>query len=75
MKRASVRDLHLNTSAILTQVARGQVFVIEKNRNPIAELRPLQEPPPARRMPNRERWIARLPRVADTATVLEQIRS
>ena len=75
MKKASVRDLHLKTSAILKEVAEGQVFVIEKQGNPVAELRPFQVLPSTRRLPNREALIAKLPRVKDTGRILEQDRS
>ncbi len=76
MKKASVRDLHLKTSAIIREVAGGGVFVIEKNGTPVAELRPLQGLPPTRRLPNREALFAKLPRMkTDAGRVLEQDRS
>lgn len=43
MKRASVRELHLNTSALLKEVERGERFIIEKNGRVIAEVRQFSE--------------------------------
>lgn len=75
MKRASVRDLHLNTSSILKEVARGQTFVIEKQGVAMAELRPLQTRPSRRRLPNREALLVRLPVALDSGKILEQDRT
>ncbi|MBI3471755.1 MAG: hypothetical protein HY013_10390 [Candidatus Solibacter usitatus] len=74
MKRATVRDLHLKTSAIVGQVAEGQTFVIEKRGVPVAELRPFQVLPAGRRLPNRERRIAQLPQAMDSGRILEEDR-
>ena len=38
MKRASIRDLHLQTSRIVDRVAKGEVFIIEKRGTPRAIL-------------------------------------
>jgi antitoxin (DNA-binding transcriptional repressor) of toxin-antitoxin stability system len=38
MERASVRDLHLKTSALIKNVAQGQTYVIESRSVPVAEL-------------------------------------
>ena len=76
MKRASVRDLHLKTSAIVKAVASGQVFVIEKKGTPVAELRPFQVLPASHRLPNREAFLAKFPQVKlDSGRILEEDRS
>jgi antitoxin (DNA-binding transcriptional repressor) of toxin-antitoxin stability system len=76
MNKASVRDLHLNTSSILKWVAEGVPFIIENRGIPVAELRPLQDRGAARRFPNREKLLAKLPRVkTDTGRILEEDRS
>ncbi len=74
MKKATVRDLHLKTSAIVKKVASGEVFVIEKYGTPVAELRPFRVLPPTRRLPNREALISKLPRVRDSGRILEEDR-
>jgi antitoxin (DNA-binding transcriptional repressor) of toxin-antitoxin stability system len=76
MKKASVRDLHLRTRAILAEVAGGRTIVIERRGVPVAELRPLQGLPTTRRMPNREALLAKFPPVKkDSGRLLEQDRS
>jgi len=76
MTRTNVRNLHLNTSAIIKQVAAGQVFVIEKQGVVVAELRPPQSLPRTRRLPDREAFLAKFPRVAlDSGRILEEDRS
>lgn len=75
MKRGTVRDLHLNTSAILQEVAGGETFVIEKRGVPVAELRPLRNPPCRRRLPDREELLAKLPVALDSGTILEEDRA
>ncbi len=74
MKRATVRDLHIRTSAIVLEVARGQTFVIEKRGVAVAELRPLRQLPPTRRLPNREALLAKLPLTLDSGKILEEDR-
>jgi len=75
MKRATVRDLHLNTSAIVAEVAEGETFVISKKGVAVAELRPLQAAPSTRRLPNREARFARLPAALDSGRILEEDRT
>ncbi len=40
MKTINVRKLHLDTSAVISEVEAGRSFVVEKQGRPIAELRP-----------------------------------
>lgn len=44
MEKTSVRDLHLKTSALIKEVAKGQTYIIESRGVPVAELRPITEP-------------------------------
>jgi antitoxin (DNA-binding transcriptional repressor) of toxin-antitoxin stability system len=75
MKRASVRDLHLKTSAIVKEVAQGESFIIEKHGISIAELRPIQALPPTRKLPDREDLILKLKPSLDSGRILEEDRS
>ncbi len=76
MKRTSVRDLHLNTSAIIREIAKGEAFVIEKRGVAVAELRPLRSLPPTRRLPQRELFISKFRRIrTDSGRLLEEDRS
>ena len=75
MTRSSLRDLHLHTSAIVAQAAKGEVFVIEKRGVPVAELRPLSEPAPPRPFPDRRALLAKFPKVkGDSGRFLEEDR-
>jgi antitoxin (DNA-binding transcriptional repressor) of toxin-antitoxin stability system len=75
-RKATARELHLNTSQILKRVVNGESFVIESRGTPVAELRPLSGQPPTSRLPNREALIAELPRVkTDSGRILEQDRT
>ena len=75
MKRATIRELHLRTSAIVRAVAKGESYVIEKLRVPVAELRPFERLPFTRRLPNRERLISKMPRVKGSGRILKEDRS
>jgi prevent-host-death family protein len=41
MKKVSVRDLHIRTSELVREAATGEVIVVERRGEPVAELRPL----------------------------------
>ena len=75
MKRTTVRELHLQTSAIVRAVAKGESYIVEKSGVPVAELRLLEQLPPTRRMPNREAIISRMKRAGDSGRILEEDRS
>ena len=74
MKRTTVRELHLQTSAIVKAVAEGESFVIEKSGTPVAELRPVEKKP-SPRLPNREAIISKMKRAGDSGRILEEDRS
>jgi antitoxin (DNA-binding transcriptional repressor) of toxin-antitoxin stability system len=75
MKRATVRELHIQTSAIVKAVAEGELFVIEKRGVPVAELRPFEQLPSTRGLPNREALISKMRKVKDSGRILEEDRS
>ena len=74
MERTTVRELHLNTSALIKGVRQGQTYVIEFRGKPVAELRPVTEPPRGRPLPNREAFIRKLPRSADIDRIVSEGR-
>ena len=75
MERASVRDLHLKTSALIKNVAQGQTYVIESRGVPVAELRPIGPRRATNKLPDREAFIRKLPRSkTDTGRMLEEDR-
>jgi len=75
VRKATVRELHLQTSAIVKAVAQGESYVIEKLGVPVAELRPFEQSSRTRKLPNREALISKMPRVKDTGRILEEDRS
>ncbi len=42
MKKASIRDLHMRTGALVQEAADGEVIVVEKRGVAVAELRPIK---------------------------------
>jgi antitoxin (DNA-binding transcriptional repressor) of toxin-antitoxin stability system len=74
MKTSTVRDLHLKTSEIISQVAEGEWFIIQRRGVPVAEIRPISERPKPR-MPNREELIMKGPSTPDSGRILEQDRT
>jgi antitoxin (DNA-binding transcriptional repressor) of toxin-antitoxin stability system len=75
MKRTTVRELHLQTSAIVKAVLDGESYIVEKSGVPVAELRPFGQASGRRRMPNRKAILAKMPRVPDSGRILEEDRS
>jgi antitoxin (DNA-binding transcriptional repressor) of toxin-antitoxin stability system len=75
MRKATVRELHLQTSAIVKAVAQGESYVIEKLGVPVAELRPFEQLLRTHKLPNREALISKMPRVKDSGRILEEDRS
>lgn len=44
MRKASIRDLRIHASELVREAAEGEVIVIERRGQPVAELRPLSKP-------------------------------
>ena len=42
MRTASIRDLHIKTSELVRDAANGEVIIIERRGEPVAELHPLK---------------------------------
>ena len=75
MERASVRDLHLKTTALLKSVSDGHSFIIERHGVPVAELRPISEERKGRPLADREAYFRRLkPSKGDAGRMLEEDR-
>lgn len=76
MRRVSLRELQMNTSGIVNEVAGGEVFVIERRCVPVAALRPIEGYPQANKLPDCEAQIRRLPKVTiGSGRILEQDRT
>ena len=80
MRKTSVRELHIHTSALVREAAEGGVIVIERRGEPVAELRPLSG---TSRMPAAEKdriflsmkevWD-RMPMSGDSTKTIEEDR-
>jgi len=80
VRKTSIRELHINTSALVREAAEGQVILIESRGQPVAELRPVTVPLPMPASKKRQiftsmrRIWARMPQAGDTARILEEDR-
>jgi len=75
MKRASIRDLHIRTSELVREAADGDVIVVERRGEPVAELRPIAKKTPKPRLPDLSDLWRRFPAVAtDSGRFLEEDR-
>lgn len=81
MRKASVRELHINTSKLVREAAEGSAIMIESRGKPVAELRP---PGSAKRYPapeekermfaEMEKLWARMPQMPDSAEIILEDR-
>jgi antitoxin (DNA-binding transcriptional repressor) of toxin-antitoxin stability system len=79
MKRASVRELHINTSKWVREASEGGIIVIESRGKPVAELRPVGPRRPSRAEIKRifaemEKIWASMPLMPDSGKILEEDR-
>ena len=76
MRRVSIRELHLNTGAIVKEASEGEVIVVERHGVPMAELRPVSLIWPGNSLPMRDTYMRRFPKVkTDSGRILEEDRS
>jgi prevent-host-death family protein len=75
MKTASIRDLHIRTSELVRNAADGDVIIIERHGEAVAELRPLAKNRTRTPLPDMAEVWARMPKVpGDTGRYLEEER-
>jgi prevent-host-death family protein len=67
MKKASVSDLHIRTSELVRDAAGGEVIVIERRGEPVAELRPISKKKKVELPRMTELW-AKLPQLSGDST-------
>jgi len=68
MRKASVRDLRIRTSELLRDAENGEVIVIERRGQPVAELRPVTKKPKKVKMPDMSRFWNAFPQVPGDST-------
>lgn len=75
MRKASIRDLRIRTSELVREAAEGEVIVIERRGQPVAELRPLSKPQKKLKLPDMRRFWNTFPQIpADSARYIEEDR-
>ena len=75
MRKASIRDLHIRTSELVRDAAAGDVIVIERRGEPVAELRPLTKKKKKLKFPDMTEFWASMPKmVGDSGKYLEEDR-
>jgi len=68
MRKASVRDLRIRTSELIRDAENGEIIVIERRGEPVAELRPLTKRPKKIRMPDMSRFWKEFPQLPGDST-------
>ena len=75
MRKASIRDLRIRTSELVREAAEGEVIVIERRGQPVAELRPLSKPQKKLKLPDMSRFWNAFPQIpGDSARNIEEDR-
>jgi prevent-host-death family protein len=76
MKKASIRDLHTRTGALVEEAAKGEVITIEKRGVPVAELRPIKKVTWAEVFAERERngFFKKMPKNLDIDRIISEGR-
>lgn len=81
MKATSVRELHIHTSKFVREAAEGDVIVIKRRGEPVAELRPVGGPAPmtprkkAQIFRSLEKFWRRMPQVGDSTEIISDDRN
>jgi antitoxin (DNA-binding transcriptional repressor) of toxin-antitoxin stability system len=81
MRKTSIRELHIRTSELVREAAGGDIIVIERRGEPVAELRPITAPlrmpagKKARIFTSMRKIWDRMPPVGDSTKILEEDRS
>jgi prevent-host-death family protein len=65
--KASIRDLRIRTSELVREAAEGEIIVIERRGQPVAELRPLSKPQKVK-LPDMSRFWNTFPVIRDDST-------
>jgi antitoxin (DNA-binding transcriptional repressor) of toxin-antitoxin stability system len=76
MRKASIRDLHIRTSELVSDASAAAVIVIERRGEPVAELRPLSRKKRKIRFPDMSRIWNTFPQLpADSERFIEEDRN
>jgi antitoxin (DNA-binding transcriptional repressor) of toxin-antitoxin stability system len=67
MKTASIRDLHIRTSALVREAAQGEVIYIQRRGETVAELRPVTSKR-SKALPDLTEFWNRMPQIPGDST-------
>ena len=68
MRKASIRDLRIHASELVREASEGEIIVIERRGQPVAELRPLSKPQKKVKLPDMSRFWNTFPQVPGDST-------
>ena len=75
MRKASIRDLRIRTSELVRDAENGEVIVIERRGEPVAELRKFDQRRKQRPLPDMSKFWNEFPQVpGDSGKFLEEDR-
>lgn len=75
MRTASIRDLHIRTSELVRDAAEGDVIIIERRGQAVAELRPISRPRRKLKFPDMTRFWNEFPQIrGDSSKFIEEDR-
>ena len=80
MRKTSVRELHIHTSKLVREAAAGDVIVIERRGEPVAELHPVSSArgiataKKARIFASMQKLWTRMPPLNDSTAMIEEDR-
>jgi prevent-host-death family protein len=68
MRKASIRDLRIRTSELVRDAENGEVIVIERRGEPVAELRPITKRQGSVKLPDMSRFWNEFPQISGDST-------
>jgi prevent-host-death family protein len=68
MRKASIRDLRIRTSELVRDAENGEVIVIERRGEPVAELHPLKKRRKRVKLPDMTRFWTEFPQLPGDST-------
>ena len=68
MRKASIRDLRIKTSELVRDAENGEVILIERRGEPVAELRPISKRRGPVKLPDMRRFWREFPKLSGDST-------
>jgi prevent-host-death family protein len=68
MRKASIRDLRIHTTELVREAEQGEVIVIERRGEPVAELHPITKRRKRVKLPDMSRFWDEFPQIPTDST-------